>query len=328
MLDVPGEPLVRSALDTASEHLTADIPRASPGSRAGEVRQTLVGRRFESVADVAVCEGERLVGLVPIERLLAADGGTPLAELMDADPPYVAPGADQEVAAWRMVQHGESSLAVADAEGRFRGLIPPARMLAVLLEEHDEDMARLGGFLAGTSQARMASEEPVSRRLWHRLPWLLVGLAGAMVSAGIVASFEEQLRDLVLLAFFLPGVVYMADAVGTQTEALVIRGISVGVPIRNILARELLTGAIIGAAVALAFLPFAFFIWGDARVAWVIALSLFAACSTATFVAMGLPYLLHRLGRDPAFGSGPLATVVQDLLSILIYFAIAAALVS
>jgi magnesium transporter len=247
---------------------------------------------------------------------------------MDPDPPFVGPGIDQEVAAWRMVQHGESSLAVVDADGRFRGLIPPTRMLAVLLEEHDEDMARLGGFLAGTAEARRASEEPVSRRLWHRFPWLLLGLAGAMLSAGIVASFEEQLRQVVLLAFFVPGIVYMADAVGTQTEALVIRGISVGVPIRRILVRELVTGAVIGVAIAAAFLPFALLVWGDAEVAAVVALALFASCSTATAVAMGLPYLLHRLGRDPAFGSGPLATVIQDLASILIYFGIAAAFVA
>jgi magnesium transporter len=65
------------------------------------------------------------------------------------------------------------------------------------------------------------------------LPWLAVGLLGAMVSAGIVASFEDELAHQVLLAFFVPAVVYMADAVGTQTEAVVIRGISVGVPVRR-----------------------------------------------------------------------------------------------
>ena len=67
------------------------------------------------------------------------------------------------------------------------------------------------------------------RRLWHRLPWLALGLLGAMASAAVVGAFEEQLRDQVLLAFFVPAVVYMADAVGTQTEAVVIRGMSVGV---------------------------------------------------------------------------------------------------
>jgi magnesium transporter len=226
-----------------------------------------------------------------------------------------------------MLRHGETSLAVVDEDGRFCGLIPPHRMLAVLFEEHEEDVAQLGGFLAGTSQARSAAEEPIGRRLWHRLPWLLVGLAGAMGAAAIVGSFEEQLKAQVLLGFFVPGVVYMADAVGTQTEALVIRGIACGVPIRGILGRELATGAIIGVAIAAAFFPFALGVWGDTRVAVAVSIALLASCSTATVVGLGLPYLINRLGRDPAFGAGPVGTVIQDLVSIAIYFGVGVALV-
>ena len=149
-----------------------------------------------------------------------------------------------------MVQQNESSLAVIDDDGRFVGLIPPVRMLVVLLEEHDEDVSRLAGVLHERSQTRQVSFESVPRRFWHRLPWLLVGLAGALVAAGIVGSFEQELSETAMLAFFLPGVVYMADAVGTQTEALVIRGLSVGVSIREVLVREIVTGALIGVVVS------------------------------------------------------------------------------
>ena len=79
--------------------------------------------------------------------------------------------------------------------------------------------------------ARTASEEPVVKRFWHRVPWLLVGLLGALLAADIVGAYEQQLQANVMLAFFIPGIVYLADAVGTQTEALVIRGLSVGVSI-------------------------------------------------------------------------------------------------
>jgi magnesium transporter len=68
-------------------------------------------------------------------------------------------------------------------------------------------------------------------------------------------------------------------------------------------------------------------LWDDGDVILAAAIALFAACSTATVVAMALPWLLNRLGRDPAFGSGPLATVVQDLLSLVIYFAVASLIV-
>lgn len=308
--------------ETAAEHLTTRVPVVAPSARAGEVRAALIGARFDTVAEIAVCDDGRLVGLLNVEDVLAAPADALASELMDDDPPVVAPGLDQELAAWKAVRHGESSLAVVDAEGRFLGVIPPSRLLAVLIWEHEEDMARLGGFLKDTATARTASQEAVPRRFWHRLPWLLVGLAGAVLAADIVGAFEDRLREKVILAFFVPGVVYLADAVGTQTEALVIRGLSVGVPIGSILRRELLTGLLVGAALAAAFFPIALWRWGEADVALAVALALLAASSIATLVAMALPWLLHRLGADPAFGSGPLATVVQDLLSIVIYFAI------
>jgi magnesium transporter len=304
------------------------VPRAAADTPAGDVREALLGGAFDAATDVALCDGPRLVGLVPLERLLAAERETPVRQLADEQPPIVAPDADQEVVAWEAVKANRRSVAVVAADGTFLGLVPPERLLAALAEEHEEDLARLGGFLAATSRARTASEEAVPRRLWHRLPWLALGLAGAMLSAGIVGSFEEELRAEVLLAFFVPAVVYMADAVGTQTETVVIRGMAVGVPLRHIARRELTTGLIIGALIAAAFFPFALLVWNDANIAGAVSLALFVSCSTATIVAMALPYILARLGRDPAFGSGPLATVIQDLLSILVYFAVAVALVT
>ncbi len=314
-------------LETASEHASTAVPIAAPDDRAGDVRRSLEGRRFESASHVAVCEGERLAGLLTIEALLAAPAATPVRELMDPSPPVVAEGVDQEVAAWQAVRRGESGLAVLDRNGRFAGLVPPHRLLSVLLWEHEEDMSRLGGFLHGSAAARQASEERVARRFWHRLPWLLLGLVGAFFAADLVGAFEAQLEENILLAFFVPGIVYLADAVGTQTEALVIRGLSVGVDIGRVVLREALTGALVGLALAAAFFPIGWLRWGEADVALAVSLALVAACFTATFVAMALPWLFQRLGTDPAFGSGPLATVIQDLLSIVIYFAIAVAVV-
>lgn len=310
-------------LHIAAAHVTLQVPIARPDETAKEARDALAGETFECADDVAVMTGRRLVGILPIEKLIAAAPDVRVAQVMDTDPPVVAPGTDVESIVWRMVDKGESSVAVVDGDGQFLGLVPPHRMLGALLAEHDEDVARLGGYLAGTRNARQAAEEPVRRRLLHRLPWLLVGLLGAMASAGIVGAFDEQLEAKVLLAVFVPAVVYMADAVGTQTEAVLIRGLSVGVGIRQVALREIMSGAAIGLVIAAAFFPFAFFVWGDGLVALAVAIALLASCSIATLVAMLLPWVFQRLGRDPAFGSGPLATVAQDLLSIAVYFAVA-----
>jgi magnesium transporter len=325
---VENDPTASSVLEfqqgTAAGHAATRVPTAGPGDRVDAVLARMRWREFDSAAVIAVCTDGRLVGLATIERLLAAPDDATVEQVMDPDPPAVAPGTDQEQAAWMAVRHGESGLPVVDPDGRFVGLIPPQRLLSVLLEEHHEDLARLGGFLRSTTSAREASIESVPRRLWHRLPWLIVGLFGAIAAAVIVGGFETQLQDKVLVAFFIPGVVYLADAVGTQTEALVIRGLSVGVGVRRIAGRELTTGLFVGLVIAAASYPLVLFGWHDAQVAAIVSVALLASCTIATTVAMVLPWLLQRLGKDPAFGAGPLATVIQDLLSIVIYFSAAA----
>jgi magnesium transporter len=327
---MPMDPLVangRVTFETAAQHACNQVPVFIPGRRADEVRQQLVGQRYESASHVVVCQHQKFLGVVRIEDVLAAPAGTTLGELMDPEAPVVAPGVDQEVAAWHAVRNEESALTVVDREGQFVGVIPPHRLLAVLLSEHEEDLSRLGGFTKSTTAARATSEEPVERRFRHRVPWLLVGLGGALLAADFVGWFEGKLQYQVMLAFFLPGIVYLADAVGTQTETVVVRGLSVGVGMRRMVARELLAGLAIGLSLAVVAAPLVWWRWGEADVALCVGLSVFAACSTATLAAMALPWLLDAFGFDPAFGSGPLATVIQDLLSILIYFAIATAVV-
>jgi magnesium transporter len=114
--------------------------------------------------------------------------------------------------------------------------------------------------------------------------------------------------------------------VGTQTETLVIRGLSVGVSVRRVFRRESSTGLLVGLVLAACSLPAVWLATRDADLAAAVALTLLVTCSVATGVAMTLPWLMAKSGRDPAYGSGPLATVIQDLLSLAIYFLIASAI--
>jgi magnesium transporter len=141
-----------------------------------------------------------------------------------------------------------------------------------------------------------------------------------------VGAFEQQLQEEVLLAFFLPGVVYMSAAIGTQTQTVLIRGFAVGASTRQVFRRELASGLLLSLTIAVVFFPIAHLGWGDTDVALGVALALLASSVGATLVAMALPWAFQRLGSDPAFGSGPLATVLQDILTIAIYFAVAAPL--
>jgi magnesium transporter len=307
--------------ETALAHARTRVPTAAPDDLVSETLDGMRGKHFDSAVAVAVLDDGRLVGVAVIERMFDAPDGATLRDVMDPAPPVVAPDTDQEQAAWQAVHRDEAGLAVVNGQGRFRGLIAPQQLLTVLLQEHDEDMARLGGFLHSVESARATSVESVARRLWHRMPWLMVGLIGAMVSAVLMASFEAQLNANVAVAYFVPGIVYLADAVGTQTETLAIRGLSVGVGIRRIVRPEAFTGLFVGVLLGVIMLPAVVLMTGQWALAVAVAIALLAASTIATLVALALPWLLQRLGKDPAFGSGPLATVVQDLLSIVIYLA-------
>lgn len=302
----------------APDHVTRRVPIARPDDLVADVLADMRGREFDSAAAVVVLEGERLVGLVSIDHVLTAEPDTPIRLLVDSAPPTVSPATDREKAAWKAVESRTHAVAVAD-RGRFVGLIPAEALVSILSAEHDEDMVRLGGFLNTESSAQTTTVEPIHKRLWHRLPWLVMGLVGALLAAGVVGTFEASLSETVLIAFFVPGVVYLADAVGTQTEALVIRGLAVGVSIRRIALREVFTGLILGIILGLSALVLVGTIWHDWDVVLAVGISIFAASSIATAIALVLPWIIDRMGKDPAFGSGPLATVIQDLLTVAIY---------
>lgn len=174
-----------------------------------------------------------------------------------------------------------------------------------------------------------ALEAPAIRRARDRLPWLLVGLLGSMLATFVVSRFEQALAARVAIAFFVPGLVYLADAIGTQTEAVAVRGLSFSnAPLRVLLAGELKAGLLIGLILGVLVLPAVWVVFSDLRLAVAVAFALFAAGGVATSIGLFLPWLLSQAGHDPAFGSGPVATIIQDVLSLLIYFTVICLLVS
>jgi magnesium transporter len=144
-----------------------------------------------------------------------------------------------------------------------------------------------------------------------------------------MARFERVLEARVAVAFFIPAIVYLADAVGTQTEAIMVRYLSAGhAPLGRLLRGELLTGLLIGLCLSLFVFPATLLAFGDVRLAAAVTVAVAVAGVVASAVGLVFPWLLSRAGRDPAFGSGPVATVIQDVLSLLIYFAAVVAIVS
>lgn len=311
------------ASQTAGQHLVRRVPTASPADTAAAARERLLGHHFDCAEAVyLVTEDRHLVGLVPLPVLLGAPRDAKLRDLATMPAPAVLPETDQEHAASRAIAHGLASIAVVDRAHRLLGVVPAHTLLEVLRHEHVEDLHRLAGIRHETLRARTAIEAPPLRRARDRLPWLLVGLAGSAFATLVMAQFEASLAAQVAIAFFVPGLVYLADAIGTQTEAIAVRGLSLSnAPLGRLVAGEFRTGALIGAILGTVTFAGVWIVFRDLNLATAVAVALFGAAAVATTVGLVFPWALARAGRDPAYGSGPLATIIQDVLTLAIYFA-------
>ena len=310
-------------MTTAADLMTAAVPQAHPNASVADTMEALRSRSWDEVGHVYLLdERSQLVGQVPIERLLAAALDTRLDSVRGNPPLIVRADDNAETVALLAVEQHDADVAVLDTPGRFMGAIPIGRLLALLHEEHVDDILRMGGLAAfHPAPPEMGGIAQIVRA---RVPWLLIGLVGGFLAGGIASLFETSLKDNITLAFFLPLVVYMADAVGTQTETILVRALAYGrVSLGAQLLREGTVGLLIGGIVGLS-AGACLLAWGGARsVALTLAVTLTLTAMIATFVASLLPIGLSRMGVDPALASGPVATVVQDVLSVAVYLGIA-----
>jgi magnesium transporter len=163
------------------------------------------------------------------------------------------------------------------------------------------------------------------RSIKHRLPWLFIGLLGGVLSAGIVKSFEDTLSENLILAAFIPLIVYMSDAVGTQMESFVIRDSALHeyLNFSKYFMKHLFVVVIIGTILSWFLFFFVLVFDKDVILGLAISLAMFLSILSSVFTGLILPRVFRKYALDPANASGPVATIIQDLLSITIYFTIA-----
>lgn len=174
----------------------------------------------------------------------------------------------------------------------------------------------------------MPKDDPVHDKsfklLGERIPWLILGLIGALAAASLVKVFEQVLEKDLTVAFFIPAVVYMADAVGTQTETIFIRGLAQeNFNKAKYLTKEIVVGALIGALLGVAAFALITLWFNNPETAFVVGISMFFSIIASVVINTLIPLLFVRMRIDPALGSGPFATVVQDLVSLFVYFKVA-----
>jgi magnesium transporter len=332
-INKPPQPVtsVKDAADRAENHMYSPVPTAQWGETVSEVSQRLISlpNAFDSIEMLFVTDADqRLLGVVPLSKLLVASPQMSIDELMNRAIASVTLSDHPEQVAEVALTHQIPAVPVVDDQGCLLGAVPAHAVFKIMREDHIQDMDRLVGIWRNSDQALSAIEGDPLRRVMDRLPWLIVGTVGCVLATGIMATFENTLRTDLAVAFFIPGIVYLADAIGTQSEAIAVRGLSFSsTPIPQLLKGELKTGLYLGIALALVVFPFILLTF-NASLAFAVSVSLICASSVATSIGLLLPSILSRMGKDPAYGSGPVATIVQDLLSLLIYLSVVSILIS
>jgi magnesium transporter len=283
-------------------------------------------RPREVLALPVVDATRRLVGVVDLPDVVTAEPETPVGMLIRSDTYSVAVTEDQEVAARLMQEANLVALPVLDKEDRLVGVLTVDDAMEIIEEEETEDAARAGGAEPIYVPYLDAGVFLLARA---RGTWLLLLIAAAALTVNVLQAFESTLEQVVTLAVFIPLLIGTGGNSGAQAATSVVRAMALGeVRIKDlprILRRELMVGLLLGLILGSISFPIVGLVFGWSF-AGVVASTLLAICSWASFAGGLLPVLARQAGIDPAVVSAPLITTLVDATGLLIYFLIARAL--
>jgi magnesium transporter len=268
----------------------------------------------------------RLKGSVPLVHLILAKPDARISQIMDTDPVSVPVNMDQEEVARLFKKYDSVALPVVDKGNHLLGRITVDDIVDIIDEEATEDMF----MLAGADEDLLSSS--ILKNASTRVPWLFICWLGGVLNSFLIKGFESHLSQLIGLAAFMPIILGMGGNVGSQSVALIVRGIATGrvstTDFFRIVVKQLGVGAILGCMYGVMLGVITLFIYpGNPRMSFVVGLSIFNSMTIAAFIGTILPIVFFKLGKDPAVASGPFVSTAMDLVGVVAYFSIAVLLI-
>ncbi len=267
----------------------------------------------------------RLAGVVSIRDLLSSSKNRKIGEIMKKNLISVSPDTDREKAADLAVKHNIKAIPVVERK-KLVGVISTDEILKTLNRALREDILHLAGIHKSHLKYENTLEVPLFFGLIHRLPWLILGLIGITFAAIFIGFFEKMLDSYLILAFFIPAIVYMSNALGTQHQTLFIRDLAIlgkELNIKKYILKQMTIGVLLALIISILLYLIILIFWKQPFMSFVIACSMFITVSLSGFTALIITLIIKKLNLDPALGSGPFATIISDVTSIIIYFLVA-----
>ncbi|MBO9454132.1 magnesium transporter [Paracoccus sp. R12_1] len=308
--------LMQSEVVTAPEHWT--VGEAIDFLRAEE----WLPEQFYHI--ILVDPRRHPIGYVALGRLLSSPRATALSEITEDSFRPISAYAEEGDVAYAFNQYHLISAPVVDADDRLVGVITMDDAMAVMDEEHEEDILRLAGV-----GEESAITDSVTETLRQRLPWLMVNLLTAVLASLVIAVFEATIQKVVALAVLMPIVASMGGNAGTQTLTVAVRALATksltGGNVWRVVRREAIVGVLNGLAFAVVMGIVAYIWFEGVSLAAVIGIAMIVNLAVAALAGILIPLALEKAGADPALASGTFVTTVTDVVGFFAFLGLASA---
>ena len=263
------------------------------------------------------------VGNVTLGKLMRSRREVLLRDLIEETFEIIPAVRQEGDVAYAFNQYHLISAPVVDDEGRLVGQITIDDAMAVLDEEHEEDILRLAGVGEESSL-----NDSVLETTKQRVPWLAVNLVTSVLASLVIAQFEDAIAQIVALAVLMPIVASMGGNAGTQSLTVAVRAIATkdltGSNVWRVIGRECAVGAINGVVFAVVMGIVGVIWFGSPALGYVIAAAMVVNMIVAGFAGTVIPVILERIGVDPALASGAFVTTVTDVVGFFAFLGLAA----
>jgi len=324
---------------TAGGLMTTEYASMPPETKVWQaienLRQLAHEGRAETVYSVYVVAYDKLVGVVSLRDLILGDPGQSLADVMTENVVRVLPTADQEEVARLIAKYDLSTIPVVDEQGKMLGVVTVDDVVDVVIEEATEDAQKMG---AVQPIADPYFDTAFGTFIRKRATWLIVLFLGELLTATVMATYEDELRTMLTLVIFIPLIISSGGNAGSQSSSLIIRALAVGEVLprdwSRVLAREAGIGIALGLVLGVVGFGRALIGTGAVDVAHQIAIACVVSVSVVAVVALGavvgslLPLGIKRIGLDPAVSSTPFIASLVDVVGLVVYFSVARLIMS
>lgn len=287
-----------------------------------------IGTDTETIYTCYVLDAKRILkGIISIKELLLAKEDSLISDIMETNIISVNTTEDQEEVAKKFDKYDLYALPVVDNENRLVGIVTVDDAINVLQDEVEEDFEKMAA-MQPTEDGYF--ETSVFKHAKSRIVWLLVLMLSSIITGGIITNYENAFAAIPLLVAFIPMIMDTGGNCGSQSSTLIIRGLATDElelkDVFKILWKEIRVAVIVGITLTIVNGLRIFIQYKDIQLAITVGLSIVVTVILSKSIGCLLPLLAKKLRLDPAIMAAPLITTIVDILSILVYFQIATAI--